>query len=311
MSTISPDDLLLEVEPWNINSWKKFIEEHVIPIKELAQAVHKQFIGDSSSEVAEAVANAANYVLNAAKNIIGEVKTDFEIPSDPVECLRLLVEKCANTFLGVNEGGKYTLLAWTLRKITQEYLDFIYESLKGEKREDTLKLLGVQKLFIPAVKSALAENLTLLGYPDYPSLCRVEKYGTTVTLSILPSRSQTLGGAICRLVDCIAGVLGRPGLLSGIELSSDVVSSYLNRCPARPSQLYQYTFRELYWNQAFKQFRELETISFDYPWIIEGFAIKCVDTVNPDGTYSDVIGCLHNPQSNLFSNLSNPQTTSS
>jgi len=46
----------------------------------------------------------------------------------------LLVEKAANTFLGVGEGGKYTPFAWALRKITREYIGVLYPALKDEEK---------------------------------------------------------------------------------------------------------------------------------------------------------------------------------
>jgi hypothetical protein len=172
----------------------------LVPLKVLGETVSKQFAGDPSEAAAKAVSEAASSVIETAKRSIGDVREEFEAPADPIECIRLLVEKAANTFLGVDEGGKYTPFAWTLRKITREYIEVLYPPLKDEeKRRSTFSILGVRELYRPSVRSPIANRLTILGYPDYAFLARVEEWGDTVTLSILPAREKTLRGALCRL----------------------------------------------------------------------------------------------------------------
>jgi hypothetical protein len=288
MSVISADELIDEVKPWDKDSWKKFLESNIVPIYLLADTVARQFTGDPSAEVARALSDNAKRVLDVAKNIIGEVKVEFEAPSDPIESLRQLVEKCGNTFLGVGEAGKYALLAWSLRKVTKEYLyEALYPTLKDEeKRKETFKILGINEekpIFIPAVKSPLTENLTVLGYTDYLSMCHVEEWGSYITLSILPAREATLGGSLCRLIDGIVAVLSRPGILSGVELSADVVRSYLDKCPARPTELYEYSFNKIAWRNAYRELGELSRQRNDYPYSVQGFAVRCVDYLySPD-----------------------------
>ena len=285
---ISPDELINEVEPWNVESWREFIETQVVPIKILAETVAKQFAGDASAEVSRVLASYATRTLDVARRVVGDIKVEFEVPTDPIECLRLLVERCGNAFLGVGEAGKYTLLAWTLRKCTKEYLlEALYPTLKDEeKRKKTFEILGIKEdlpLFVPAVQSPLTENLTMLGYPDYPSICRVEAWGHKVSLSILPAREPTLGGSICRLVDGIVAVLSRPGILSSIELSADVVKTYLDKCPSRPAELYEHSYIRFYWKHSYDILSELSKWESDYPWSITGFAARCVDILHsPD-----------------------------
>ncbi|MEM4468998.1 MAG: hypothetical protein QXM12_05460 [Nitrososphaerota archaeon] len=300
MSAVSPEELISDVKPWDKDSWRRFVEEHVVPIRILADNVARQFGGDASAEVAKTLADSASCVIEMAKKVIGEVKVEFEVPTDPIEGLRLLVEKCGNTFLGVGDAGKYTLFAWTLRKVTREYLfEALYPSLKDkEKRDRTFEILGIREdlpLFVPAVRSPLTENLTVLGYPDYPSYCRIEEwasgYTRYVTLSILPAREATLGGSICRFVDRIVAVLGRPGILSGVEPSADVVKLYLDKCPARPAELYEYSWIKHNWRRSYAELDELCKQRADYSWSIQGFAIRCVYTLrSPDkweGVYQE------------------------
>jgi len=290
VSVVSPDELINEVKPWDEGSWKKFVETYVVPIGVLARKVAEQFIGDASSEVSKALADCASRTIAVAEKFIGEVKREFETPMDPIECLRLLVEKCGNTFLGVGEGGKYTLLAWTLRKVTKEYLyEALYPTLKDEvKRKKAFEILGIREdlpLFVPMVKSPLTENLTILGYPDYASLCRVEEWGTYVTLSILPAREPTLGGSICKFVDAVVAVLSRPGILSGIEPSADVVKIYMDKCPSKPTELTPVygSWGELPWKMGYSLLGELSKWRSDLTWSISGFAVRCVDILtSPD-----------------------------
>jgi hypothetical protein len=288
MSTISPDELIGEVQPWNVDSWRNFVENCIVPIKPLAETVARQFVGDASSEVSKFLAGCATRIIETARKFLGEVEVKFEVPVDPIECLRLLVERCGNAFLGVGEAGKYTLLAWTLRKVTKEYLfEALYPALKdGEKRRKTFEILGIGEdlpLFIPAVKSPLTESLTILGYPDYPSICRVEEWGDYVTLSILPARESTFGGSICRFVDGLVAVLSRPGILSGVEPSADVVRVYLDKCPSKPAELYQYGWGEINWRTSYAVLTELYKWRMDRAWSISGFAVRCVNRLHsPD-----------------------------
>ena len=288
MSTISPDELINEVQPWDVNSWRRFVENYVVPIKLLAENVAKQFVGDTSSEVSKFLADCATRIVETAKKFLGEVKIGFEVPEDPIECLRLLVERCGNAFLGVGEAGKYTLLAWTLRKVTKEYLfEALYPTLKDEeKRRRTFEILGIREdlpLFIPAVKSPLTERLTILGYLDYPSICRVEEWGDYVTLSILPARESTFGGSLCKFIDGLVAVLSRPGILSSMELSADVVRIYLDKCPSKPAELYRGGWGELNWRTSYTILTELSKWRMDWIWSISGFAVRCVNIlVSPD-----------------------------
>lgn len=289
MSVITAEDLLSDVEPWRSEPWRSFIEQHVVPIRDLAISVSKQFVGDASAEVARVTADVAKRVVNTTEKSVGKIEAIYEVPEDPIECLRQFVEACANIFLGVGDAGKYTLFAWTLRKMTKEYLDAMYPPLKEdeEKRKAVFELLGISEdepLFIPTVRSPLAENLTLVGYPDYPSLCRVEEWGDYVTLSPLPARRPTLGGLLCRLVDCVVGTLARPGMLSGIELSADVVASYIGKCPAVPPTLSTVSRSWLTcdWKRAYLEFTEGGKFKVDRAWVIEGFGVKCYCYVYAD-----------------------------
>ncbi|MBS7610373.1 hypothetical protein KEJ19_07450 [Candidatus Bathyarchaeota archaeon] len=67
MSLVSPDELINEIRPWDESSWKKLIETYIVPLKALAGAVAKYFVGDASSDVSKALADRATYILEVAK----------------------------------------------------------------------------------------------------------------------------------------------------------------------------------------------------------------------------------------------------
>jgi len=287
---ISPDELINEIEPWNAESWRSFVEDYVVPIKLLAETISELCIGDLASEPSKFLATSAENVIETAKRFLGDVKVDFEVSADPVECLRLLVEKCGNTFLGVDQAGKYTLLAWSLRKVTREYLlEVLYPTLKDEKKRDkTFDILGIRELFVPAIKSELAKNWTILGYHDYPSMFKVEDWGFTLTLSVLPFREPTFGGSICRLVDGLVAILSRPGVLSSVEISAEVVKNYLDKCPQKPSELYPVDLDDrigwsvLDWKTSYSSLSGGFKWKIKGAWIISGFALKCAKYLSAD-----------------------------
>jgi hypothetical protein len=288
---MSPDELINEIKPWNPESWREFVEDYVVPIKLLAETISDLCVGDPASEPSKFLAVNAEKVIETSKRFLGDVKVEFEVPADPVECLRLLVEKCGNSFLGVDNAGKYTLFAWTLRKVSREYmLEALYPTLKDEeKQRKTFEILGIRELFIPAIKSELARNWIIFGYHDYPSMFKVEKWGYTLILSVLPFKEPTFGGSICRFVDCLVAILSRPGVLSSVEISADVVKNYLDRCPQKPSELYpidrldgRIGWSELDWKKSYSSLSEGFKWEIKGAWIISGFALRCAKDLSAD-----------------------------
>ena len=294
MSVISPEDLINDIKPWEKDSWKKFVENEIGPLHVLADAVAKQFVGDAAADISKTITNITSCIIDVARNVIGDVQVTFTAPEDPIECLRQLVERGANMFLGVGDTGKYTLFAWSLRKITKEYLfEALYPTLKdNDKRRKVFNILGIDEdkpLFKPMVKSPLADSLTILGYKDYPSICSVEEWGDYVTFSILPSRESTLGGNLCKLVDALVALLKRPGILSSIVLSADVIGTYLSKCPEVPTELYNYTLIEVPWKDCYQRLSELSKIRHDYAWSVQGFAVRCVGRLDSPDKWDHVV----------------------
>jgi len=72
MSAITPGELINEVKPWDISSWRNFIEKYIVPVKVLAETVARQFIRDAS-EVSKALANSATRVINIAEKLIERI----------------------------------------------------------------------------------------------------------------------------------------------------------------------------------------------------------------------------------------------
>jgi hypothetical protein len=167
---VSPDAFVKDVKPWDVFVWKEFVEKYVVPLKVLGNIIVSFFVGDPGAEVAKNLATVAGKVIEIATKVVGGIREEFTAPSDPIECVRLFIEKAANTFLGVDEGGKYTLFVWSLRRITNEYFEALYPTLAKdeEKKNNVFRILGVKEIFKPPIKSPISENLTVLGYPDYP-----------------------------------------------------------------------------------------------------------------------------------------------
>jgi len=283
VGTVSPEEILEDIKPYDSEQWKKFVETYVFPIQKLADTTVRNFIGDASAEAARIVSREAKRILEVSNRVLGPIEIGYEVPEDPIEAMRQLMERSANTFLGVDEGGKYSLFAWTLRKIPKEYFNEMYKKLDQDDaaRERVFNTLGVKELFKPPVKSALADRLALLGYPDYLALARVESYGNRIAFSVIPARETTLGGSICRFVDSLVSLLSKPGILSGIELSiKDPVKGYLEGCRKMISLPPELKAETINW----KDFAELIKFSVDYACLIEGFGVKIGDSFLDDGT---------------------------
>ena len=101
MSYVRSEDLFEQIEPWSAETWKKFIENHIVPLNRLSKTYAKYFEGDTSSQVASYVAEASDKVLSIAESMLGYIKKEYAVPEDPIEVERLLMEHAVNTFLGL------------------------------------------------------------------------------------------------------------------------------------------------------------------------------------------------------------------
>jgi len=281
---VSPDAFVKDVKPWDVFVWKEFVEKYVVPLKVLGNIIVSFFVGDPGAEVAKNLATVAGKVIEIATKVVGGIREEFTAPSDPIECVRLFIEKAANTFLGVDEGGKYTLFVWSLRRITNEYFEALYPTLAKdeEKKNNVFRILGVEELFKPPIKSPISENLTVLGYPDYPPHSTIVSWGSRIKIRILPPQERTLGGAINRLIDAIVAVLARPGILSVAEPTVDVVSTYLKNIPQSPPELDEPCGMRVRWVEVPKLLSDYNEFERDYAWVIQGLELRCADAIYPD-----------------------------
>ncbi len=283
-----PEELFEELRPGEMGGWRKLVERRIIPLARLSEVFVKYFQGDVSIRAVEKLRIAANNVITVFEEIAGQVDRSYSVPEDPIDVGEKLLEHAANAFLGVGDDGKYTFLAWSLRKIPREYVLALYPQLGDQAvRERVFKLLGVEELFRPPVSSPLADRLTLLGYPDYPSFARVDEYGDYVTFRILPSKKRTFGGAICRLVDALAAVLARPGILSAYEISIDVLKEYDRLARSQASIPSPYRERSYYltrvaWRECYRVLREGATLRSDCVNVVEGLGVKLVSSIRPE-----------------------------
>ncbi|RLE63598.1 MAG: hypothetical protein DRN53_01960 [Thermoprotei archaeon] len=286
MSYVRPEDLFEQIEPWSAETWKKFIENHIVPLNRLSKIYAKYFEGDTSSQVASYVAEASDKVLSVAESMLGYIKKEYAVPEDPIEVGRLLMEHAVNTFLGVGEGGKHSFFIFSLRKLPREYAYKLYPKLEKEPetREKVFKLLGINELWKPYITSPLAEKLTLMGYPDYPMYCRVEKHGYTISLRVLPSKESTLGGTISRLIESLMAILARPGMLSAYELSIDVLTEYdraVSGIVSLPRETGEYL--KVKYADSYIKLKENSLVGeWNFCGIVEGLGVKVVSSVTPE-----------------------------
>ncbi len=286
---ISPDKLFEEVSPWEREVYIKFIEKHVVPLNRLAIEYSKYFKGDPSAEAAAKVADASRKVIEIAKKKLREFKEEYTIPSkDPLEIGRELLEYAANMFLGVGETGKLTYFIYSCRHLPLEYLYALYPKL--EKEEDTQKsvfmLLGITEIFTlkTGSESPLIERLKMIGYRDYPRYCYIETSGDYQKFRILSLEEESLGGRISRLIDAIAFLLKRPGLLSAYDLSIDVLKEYLTQASSLISIPQPYSDNE-FWYHREEFASKYDKLSEGYLWerdycnVIEGLSVKIVDKI--------------------------------
>jgi len=286
VKTITSEELFEYVKPWDPEQWGKFIREYIIPIHELSKYVAGSFSGDASARVVHSVFKSADRVVKAAERVLGRIDASYEVPRDPLEAARQLLEFVANIFLGVGEGGKYTLFAWTLRRIPREYIGEMYSKLDqdGEARRKVFEMLGVEEILKPQIESPLVERIALLGYPDYLRGRLIGSRGTELEVLVTPPRKTTLGGSICRLIDSLPALLKRPGLLSKIELSvQDLATEYLRRAGSLVTTSTISYNKDISWRE-FARFTSPTVLFASSLYFIEGITIKSIRKLSPYGT---------------------------
>lgn len=221
--------MLEDIRYWEASSWKKFIQEELVPLRDLAKFLAKKLSLDTLGDWAKQIGELAERAVSVAESLFGESLSEREIPpdSDLFEVTREFLERGANFTAG---HSKYTFFAWSTRKITKNYLEEHYPKLKDpEKFKEVAGILGWSEYWKPLpIEVKLVEDYQVYAYPDYLTLLDIYKQDIYPYLRVsgLPNAKETPGGLICRLNEKLWELIKvRPGLAAGYELP-DVSENY-------------------------------------------------------------------------------------
>ena len=296
-SVISADKLLEDIQPWEPDSWKRFLENYLLPLKSLAEEYVKRISTDTSAQDVQALAEATNKVLRIAEaQNIKPTKT-YSIPPNTIDIARELIWYAANIFPSIGEGGKYTLIAWLLRKF---FMGQMLETFKNLKKDEKLRnkvfsVLSVKRLMEFDLPEDLKFDTTLYGYEDYLWYCKplfVSSETSKIGIPIERKEVTSLGASICYLIDCTARLLERRGFLKYFVPEVDPVQAYLRTTDnilqshgIRYSTEY-YVVRSESWGNSLQSL-----VDVDYFPVVTGTEIKIYDRVTAQGFRSEFESC--------------------
>ncbi len=137
--------MLEEIEYWNASSWKEFVKNNLVPLRDLGihlgDELDPLFYMDLPEKVFD-IDYLAQEAVEIAEKIFREPMGKRKIPEeeDLLEILREFLEIGANTTAGCS---KHTFFVWSTRKITKNYLEEHYPLLKDPKMfKKVAKILG-------------------------------------------------------------------------------------------------------------------------------------------------------------------------
>jgi hypothetical protein len=224
--------MLEDIHYWDPNSWKEFVRNKIVLLRDLASATSDMLALDPLGEVAKDIASIAGNLVRASEEKFGESMGTFSVgEEDVLEVARRFLELGANTTAG---HCKHTFFAWSIRKITKIYLEDHYSELKEPDKFKALSdVLGLQEYWSPPdVKSRIVGGYVAYCFPDYRTLFDVteESYQFRFRISEIPEAPKTVGGSLCKLNERLWKALSeRPGLIAGYELP-DVFKNYQATC---------------------------------------------------------------------------------
>jgi hypothetical protein len=267
--------MLEDVCYWDISSWKDFVRETLVPLRDLALFLSQNLTIDPLGQEAERIGYLARQAVDIAEKIFNESMGTFSTGEDIFEVARDFMEKVANF---TATCSKHTFFVWSTRKITKYYLEEHYTQLKeSEKFKEVSKVLGLTEYWSPpSVKSKLVEAYQVYAYPDYLTLFDIVQEDVSrfrFRVSNQPDSKRTLGGLICELNELSWRILTeKPGIVAGYEIRPPVLESYRATC--------EKMLNEALWKDeknfiVAKPFNQVETDpNFSILYEFEGLAVK-------------------------------------
>ena len=245
---ITSQEIVDSVKPWEDSVWSEVVTRIEL-VRKLSNEIidaYKLSGEEITGFILKALCQRALEVINQArrKRVIAEEHQHQELKSlSTSDKFKMLIDEVARLFIGVKDAMPL-LFAWTLRRVTQEYLECLYPQLKEQKNklEKVKELLGFTELFRPAERpddlDVIVQSQTFLGYPDYPpkfSVKNGDERRKEIVVERVEEERRTFGGALCRFIDAVACVLKacyqQRGLFAYFKLPVDLVYEYWKSTP--------------------------------------------------------------------------------
>ena len=166
--------LLEEIEYYDVNSYKKYIKDNIIPLFELSNVVKRYFneIDVELAKYAEDIHTLCGKVIKLAETKLGlkYEKEQLPEPKDVYEVIEYGRRFLERAFNFTSASNPFTFFIWSIRKITKAYLKIHYPKLFEDNTfEKISSILGLEKYWSPPeIKPReVVEDYTLYAYPDF------------------------------------------------------------------------------------------------------------------------------------------------
>ncbi len=259
-----------DIHYWEVSSWKNFVQNTLVPLRDLAKflAETENLASDPLRGEAKKIEDLAGKAIEIAEEVFGEPMSEIKIlpEEDLLEIVRKFLEIGINTTAG---HSKHTFFVWSTRKITKSYLEEHYPELKDpEKFNKITKILGWSTYWEPPpIKSKIAEDYRVYAYLDYLSLLKIHyELPDKFRFQILSLQDKpTLGGLICKLNDALWKlIMERPGIATAYEIP-DAFRNYFI--------MVDEMLKEVGWENKHYYISAAESSEYNYLYEFEGCAV--------------------------------------
>jgi len=166
--------LLEEIKYYDVNSYKKYIKDNIIPLFELSDIV-KRYFNDIDTELvkyAEEIHTLSRNIIKLAEAKLGLKFEERSLPEpkdiyEVIEYGRRFLETAFNF---TSASNPFTFFIWSIRKITKVYLKAHYPELfKRNTFEKISSVLGLEEYWRPPeIKpKEIVEDYTIYAYLDF------------------------------------------------------------------------------------------------------------------------------------------------